>query len=348
MLTPQEGEELFGIMRSLVEGGTSIIFITHKLHEVLEVANRVAVLRRGAVVGEAVPGDTTPEQLATMMVGREVDLVVDKTIAAPKEAVLEISGLRVRDDRGQLAVNDVDLTVRAGEIVAIAGVQGNGQTELAEAITGLRAFELGTMTIGGHAVRLDPRSIYREGVGHVPEDRLEEGLVPAFNIAENLVLNSYWAPPFGHGLVLDRDEMVKSAERRVQEFDIRTPSVFNPVTNLSGGNQQKVIIAREFSRPLKLLIAVQPTRGLDVGSIEYIHRRLVQKRDEGAAVLLISTELDEVTALGDRIAVMFQGKIVATLSPQEATFEKLGLLMGGAHPEEKYADEVVALAGQAQ
>jgi ABC-type uncharacterized transport system ATPase subunit len=348
VLTPQEGEELFAIMRSLVEGGTSIIFITHKLHEVLVVANRIAVLRRGQVVGEAIPADTSPEQLATMMVGREVDLVVDKTAAKPGEPVLEISGLRVRDDRGQLAVNDVDLTVRAGEIVAIAGVQGNGQSELAEAITGLRAVELGGIKIGGRAVRLNPRSIYRENVGHIPEDRLEEGLVPAFNIAENLVLNSYWAPPFGHGLSLDRDEMVKAAETRIKEFDIRTPSVFNPVTNLSGGNQQKVIIAREFSRPLKLLIAVQPTRGLDVGSIEYIHRRLVQKRDEGAAVLLISTELDEVTALGDRIAVMFQGKIVSTLSPEEATFEKLGLLMGGANPEERTADDVVAIAGKVQ
>jgi simple sugar transport system ATP-binding protein len=177
---------------------------------------------------------------------------------------------------------------------------------------------------------------------------MEEGLVPGFNVAENLVLNSYWAPPYGHGLALDRDQMSSIAGQRIKEFDIRTPSVFNAVTNLSGGNQQKVIVAREFSRPLKLLVAVQPTRGLDVGSIEYIHRRLVQKRDEGAAVLLISTELDEVTALGDRIAVMYQGKIVSMLSPEEATFEKLGLLMGGANPEEHSADEVLAMAGKAQ
>jgi simple sugar transport system ATP-binding protein len=283
-----------------------------------------------------------------MMVGREVDLVVDKSPAKPAEPVLEIHGLRVRDDRGHLAVNDVDLTVHAGEIVAVAGVQGNGQTELAESITGLRSPELGEIQIGGRPVRLNPRSVYREGVGHIPEDRMEEGLVPGFNVAENLVLNSYWAPPYGHGLALDRDQMSSIAGQRIKEFDIRTPSVFNAVTNLSGGNQQKVIVAREFSRPLKLLVAVQPTRGLDVGSIEYIHRRLVQKRDEGAAVLLISTELDEVTALGDRIAVMYQGKIVSMLSPEEATFEKLGLLMGGANPEEHSADEVLAMAGKAQ
>ena len=348
VLTPQEGEELFGIMRSLVAGGTSIIFITHKLGEVLEVADRIAVLRRGRVVGTTTPSETDSEKLATMMVGRAVDLVVDKTPAVPHEPILEISGLRVRDDGGHLAVTDLDLTVHAGEIVAIAGVQGNGQSELAEAITGLRALELGKILIGGHAIHLDPRSVYREAVAHVPEDRLEEGLVPAFNVAENLALNSYWAPPFGHGLSLDRDEMVKVAEQRIKEFDIRTPSVFNPVGNLSGGNQQKVIVAREFSRPLKLLVAVQPTRGLDVGSIEYIHRRLVAKRDEGCAVLLISTELDEVVALGDRIAVMFQGRIVSELKPEEATFEKLGLLMGGARPEERSVEEAVAMASQAQ
>ncbi|MEP7361091.1 MAG: ABC transporter ATP-binding protein [Chloroflexota bacterium] len=347
VLTPQEGEELFAIMRSLVAGGTSIIFITHKLNEVLQVADRIAVLRRGRVVGTADPKETDSEKLATMMVGRPVDLVVDKTPAKPAQPVLEVSGLRVRDDRGQLAVTDLDLVVRAGEILAIAGVQGNGQSELAEAITGMRRVELGDIKIGGEEVRLEPREVYRHGVGHVPEDRLEEGLVPAFNIAENIALNNYWAPPVSHGLSLDRDAMVKIAEQRISEFDIRTPSVFNPVANLSGGNQQKVIVAREFSRPLKLLVAVQPTRGLDVGSIEYIHRRLVAKRDEGAGILLISTELDEIVALGDRIAVMFQGRIVSILKPEEATFEKLGLLMGGARPEEKSVEDARALAAQA-
>ena len=216
-----------------------------------------------------------------MMVGRPVELVVEKSLSKPGEPVLEIQGLRVRDARGQIAVNDVDLAVRSGEILAIAGVQGNGQSELAEAITGLRPIEIGEIRIGGQAVHLDPRSVYRAGVGHVPENRLEDGLVPGFNVAENIALNGYWAPPFGHGWSLSREEMVRVAEQRIQEFDIRTPSVFNAVSNLSGGNQQKVIVAREFSRPLELFVAVQPTRGLDVGSIEYIHRQLVAKRDAG-------------------------------------------------------------------
>jgi ABC-type uncharacterized transport system ATPase subunit len=346
VLTPQEAEELFTIMRSLVAGGTSIIFITHKLNEVLEIADRITVLRRGRVVGTTTPAETTPEQLATMMVGRPVELVVEKEPAKPAEPVLELRALRVRDDRGQLAVKSMDLVVHAGEIVAIAGVQGNGQTELAEAITGLRPVELGEILIEGSRVHLDPRSVYRAGVGHVPADRLEDGLVPGFNVAENLALNAYWAPPFGHGLSLARDEMASVAEKRVAEFDIRTPSIFNAVANLSGGNQQKVIVAREFSRPLKLLVAVQPTRGLDVGSIEYIHRRLVAKRDEGTAILLISTELDEVVALGDRIAVMYQGLIVGILSPAEATFERLGLLMGGAHPESQQTHEAVSVSAE--
>jgi ABC-type uncharacterized transport system ATPase subunit len=346
VLTPQETEELFGIMRSLVQGGTSIIFITHKLNEVLEVADRISVLRRGRVVGSTTPAETSREQLATMMVGREVDLVVDKGAAKPAQPVLELRGVRVRDDRGHVAVDGLDLTVHAGEIVAIAGVQGNGQSELAEAVTGLRPIDLGEVLIAGKKVHSDPRSVYRAGVGHVPEDRLEDGLIAGFNIAENLALNAYWAPPFGHGLWLSRDEMAMVAERRVEEFDIRTPSIFNAVANLSGGNQQKVIVAREFSRPLKLLVAVQPTRGLDVGSIEYIHRRLIAKRDEGTGVLLISTELEEVVALGDRIPVMYQGKIVGILSPAEATFERLGLLMGGARPEEHTAEEIAALAAQ--
>jgi simple sugar transport system ATP-binding protein len=345
VLTPQETEELYGIMRSLTEGGTSITFITHKLNEVLEVADRITVLRRGEVVGTVLPGGTNKERLAAMMVGRQVQLRVDKPPPRPAAAVLEVRGLSVRDDRGHLAVRDLDLDVRAGEIVAIAGVQGNGQTELAEAITGLREIESGTISISGKPIRPDPRAIYRAGVAHVPEDRLEEGLVSGFNIAENLALNNYWRPPVGHGLRLDREVMARIATERVAEFDVRTPSVFNDVANLSGGNQQKVIVAREFSRDIELLVAVQPTRGLDVGSIEYIHRRIVEKRDQGAAVLIVSTELDEVVALGDRIAVMYQGRIVGALSQQEATFERLGLLMGGARPEEHTAEELLAQAG---
>ena len=333
VLTPQETDELFEIMRSLVTGGTSIIFITHKLNEVLQVADRITVLRRGKVVGTTTADASTKEELATMMVGRAVDLVVDKEPAKPAEPVLEIRDLVVRDERGHAAVDHLSLTVRAGEIVAIAGVNGNGQSELAEAITGLRAPDSGEIRIGGEVLANDPRTVYRAGVAHVPEDRMEDGLIADFTVADNLVLNSYWRAPFAAGLNLDGEAIVEAANEQVAEYDIRTPSIFNEVGNLSGGNQQKVIAAREFSRPLKLIVAAQPTRGLDVGSIEYIHRRIVQKRDEGTAVLIISSELDEVVALGDRIAVMYQGRIVDTLEPEEASFEQLGLLMGGAHPE---------------
>jgi simple sugar transport system ATP-binding protein len=342
VLTPQEDEELFEIMRSLAKNGTSIIFITHKLNEVLEVADRITVLRRGKVVGQADPKTATREQLAAMMVGREVMLEVDKDDPNPGEPVLEISNLVVRDDRDQVAVNDVDLTVNGGEIVCVAGVQGNGQTELIEAITGLRAPESGTIRISGAEVSQDPRQVYLAGVGHIPEDRLEEGLVPGFSVADNLCLNSYFLPPYAKGLRMQRDVILSNATEEVRAYDVRTPSILQDVGNLSGGNQQKVIVAREFSRPLKLLVAAQPTRGLDVGSIEYIHKQIVRKRDDGSAVLIVSTELEEVLALADRVAVMFQGKIVAILSAADATPERLGLLMGGAHPEEASVEEIVA------
>ncbi|HJP71725.1 MAG TPA: ABC transporter ATP-binding protein [Candidatus Limnocylindria bacterium] len=347
VLTPQETDELFEVMRSLAKGGTSIVFITHKLNEVLEVADRITVLHHGKVVGTTTPAETTKEDLAAMMVGRQVDLVVDKEPSQPGEPVLEISDLVVRDDRGHAAVDHLNLTVRAGEIVAIAGVHGNGQSELVEAITGLADVDAGTILIGGRQLGSNPREVYEAGVAHVPEDRMEDGLVADFTVADNLVLNSYWHEPFANGLRLDGEAIVEAAEERVQEYDIRTPSIFNEVGNLSGGNQQKVIAAREFSRPLKLIVAAQPTRGLDVGSIEYIHKRIVAKRDEGAAVLIVSSELEEVLALGDRIAVMYQGKIVDTLDPKDTTFEKLGLLMGGAHPEDRQPDEANAEAAHA-
>jgi len=330
VLTPQEDEELFEVMRSLAKAGTSIIFITHKLNEVLEVADRITVLRRGKVVGTTTPAATSEGELARMMVGRPVQLQVTKPEAHPTEPVLEVRGLAVRDDRGHLAVAGVDLTVRAGEIVAIAGVQGNGQTELVEALTGMRPAAAGEVVIAGTRIRPSPRHVFESGTGHIPEDRLEEGLVPGFTIAENLILNSYHLKPYSDGIQLKRDAIMATATELVDQYDIRTPSVFNDVGNLSGGNQQKVIVAREFSRPLKLLVAAQPTRGLDVGSIEYIHRRIVEKRDEGTAVLIVSTELDEILALGDRIAVMYQGRIVDILEPAEATPERLGLLMGGS------------------
>ncbi|HET6380825.1 MAG TPA: ABC transporter ATP-binding protein [candidate division Zixibacteria bacterium] len=345
VLTPQETDELFGIMWSLAKEGTSIVFITHKLNEVLEVADQITVLRQGRVVGTTTPAETNPGRLARMMVGREVQLKVDKKPATPGEPVLEINDLVVRDDRGHPAVNGLDLTVRAGEIVAIAGVHGNGQSELVEAITGLRQPDSGTIRLAGRELDGSPREVYKRGVAHVPEDRLEDGLVVDFTIAENLVLNTYWAPPYSDGPNLNRETIEKTAAERVRDFDIRTPSIFNPVGNLSGGNQQKVIAAREFSRPgVKLVVASQPTRGLDVGSIEYIHRRIVEQRDAGAAVLIVSSELEEVISLGDTIAVMYQGKIVGTMAPEECTFENLGLLMGGAHPEEQNPEAVRAAA----
>jgi simple sugar transport system ATP-binding protein len=335
VLTPQETEELFEIMWSLAKEGTAIIFITHKLQEVMEAADRITVLRRGRVAGSTTPAETSQEELARMMVGRPVQLVVEKEKAQPGEEVLQVSNLVVRDERGHSAVNGLDLTVRAGEIVAIAGVHGNGQSELVDAITGLRHFDSGSIRIAGAEIESNPRAVYRAGVAHVPEDRLEEGLVPDFTVAENLVLNSYRYPPYSSGLSLNQSAIAEAARTEVEDFDIRTPSIFNEVGNLSGGNQQKVIAAREFSRSgLKLVVAAQPTRGLDVGSIEYIHKRIVEQRDAGAAVLIVSTELEEVISLGDRIAVMFQGRIVDTLPPEECTFEKLGLLMGGASPEE--------------
>ena len=332
VLTPQEDEELFEIMRSLKASGTSIVFITHKLNEVLEIADRITVLRGGRVVGTTTPAEATEESLAAMMVGRPVSLIVEKDEAKPRDVVLDIDDLVVKDDRGHITVDGVDLQVRAGEIVAIAGVQGNGQTELVEAITGMRPVLAGSIKIAGDVVRLTPRSVLEAGVAHVPEDRLEDGCVPGFSIAENLVLNTYYRPPYSHGVQLDREAIQDSAAGLIKDFDVRTPSVFNRIGNLSGGNQQKVIIAREFSRPVKLLIAAQPTRGLDVGSIEYIHKRIVAKRDEGAAVLIVSTELDEVFALADRIAVMYQGKVVDILDPETATPQQLGLLMGGSRP----------------
>jgi simple sugar transport system ATP-binding protein len=338
VLTPQETDELVAVMRSLVEGGTSIVFITHKLNEVLEVADRISVLRRGRVVGTAIPAETTREELANMMVGREVDLLVDKVAASPAEPVLEVRDLVVRDERGHAAVNGLSLTVRAGEIVAIAGVNGNGQTELVEAITGLRDVDTGEVRINGRLYENDPRAVYTAGVAHVPEDRMEEGLVGDFTVADNLVLTSYWRAPFSKGLALDGDAIVRSATELVEQFDVRTPSIFNAVGNLSGGNQQKVIAAREFSRPLELIVAAQPTRGLDVGSIEYIHRRIVELRDKGSAVLLISAELDEILSIADEVAVLYEGRIVSVQPRAEVDELELGLRMAGVHGDDHQDD----------
>ena len=331
VLTPQESDELFEIMRGLVEQGKSIIFITHKLKEVLAIADQIAVLRDGRLVGETTPSQTTEANLAAMMVGREVILTVAKEPAQPKETILKVEDLHTVDDRHVPAVRGVTFEVRAGEILGIAGVQGNGQTELVEMLTGLRSATGGHIWITGtETTHASPRQVTELGTAHIPEDRQRDGLVLTYPVYENLVLCTYYKPPFAKGFMINNREVFKQAENLVHLFDIRTPSIFLPASNLSGGNQQKLIVARELSRPIQLLIAAQPTRGLDVGSVEYIHKRLVEKRDQGAAVLLVSAELDEIMSLSDRIAVMYEGKIVYTVDAAQATREELGLWMAGA------------------
>jgi len=335
VLTPQEVEDLFKVLRSLSSEGKSIIFITHKLKEVMALADRITVLRNGRVVGTTTPDETTELKLAAMMVGREVDLSVRKKPASPGDVVLEVKDLQVLDERQNMMVNGVSFEVRAGEVLGIAGVQGNGQTELVYALTGLQSIAGGEMRILGETLaRTNPRKILEKGVAHVPEDRQRHGLILSFPVHDNLVLCSYYLPPFARGIVTQEESVIATARELVELFDVRTPNVFVPVSNLSGGNQQKVIVAREFSRPIKLLIASQPTRGLDVGSIEYIHGRIIEKRDEGTAVLLVSPELDEIIALSDRIAVMYKGEIVDTVPASGVNKEYLGLLMAGVKPEE--------------
>jgi simple sugar transport system ATP-binding protein len=342
VLTPQEVEDLFGILQSLVEQGISIIFITHKLKEVLAVADRITVLRRGKTVGTVKPAESTEESLAELMVGRAVELVVTKTEAKPVEPVLKVRDLTVKDDRENVAVRDVSLTLRAGEVLGVAGVQGNGQTELVEALTGLREVDAGSINILGREVaNATPRQITELGVGHVPEDRQRDGLVLSYPVRDNMVLNTYYRSPFANGVVINEPAVIEAAEKQVKEYDVRTPGIYVPASTLSGGNQQKVIVAREFSRPNKLLIATQPTRGLDVGSIEYIHRRIIEQRDSGTAVLLVSTELDEIRALSDRIAVMFEGRIVAVVRAEQVTKEQIGLLMAGSMPADMPPSAVV-------
>ena len=330
VLTPAETEELFGIIRGLAEGGTTVIFITHKLSEVLEVADRVTVLRRGHVAGTVDPSTTTREELANLMVGRDVELTVARGQATPGDVVLSLNDVFIMDDRFQMAVKGVSLDVRAGEIVAVAGVQGNGQTELVEALAGLRTIDSGSITIsGGSIANASPRHVADLGVAHIPEDRMRDGLIGGMSVAENYILDSYHREPYSSNGMLHAKAVDAAAEQGVKDFDIRTPSIDTMAGSLSGGNQQKVVVAREFSRPVTLVIAAQPTRGLDVGSIEYSHSRLVEQRDAGAAILIVSTELDEILAVGDRVAVMFGGRIAGILEGVEATRESVGMLMGG-------------------
>lgn len=330
VLTPQETEGLFDIMHTLIERGVSIIFISHKLKEVLRVCDEIMVLRLGKVAGEADPKTATQGSLASMMVGREVLLEVDKKPATPGEPVLVIHDLHVKDDRDLPAVSGLTLEVRAGEILGLAGVQGNGQTELIEAITGLRPKSGGHIYVDGKDItRMTPRHVTETGVAHVPEDRRKNGMVAAFPVKDNIRLQTYYVGPFATGILANDRAINAAAQELVDRYDVRTPSIFTRIGALSGGNQQKAIVAREFSRQSRLLIAAQPTRGLDVGSIEFIHKQIVRMRDEGMAVLLVSTELDEIFSLSDRIAVMYTGHIIDVLSIDEADREKIGLLMAG-------------------
>jgi ABC-type uncharacterized transport system ATPase subunit len=335
VLTPQEADELFKIMRTLTEKGKSIIFITHKLREVMDVADRITVIRRGKVIGTTLPAEADQNKLAEMMVGRAVQLELEKSPVQAGKVVLAVEDLVVVDERHQVAVDGISFDVCAGEVLGVAGVQGNGQTELVEAVTGMREAQSGKVSLLGHEItHASPRQITELASAHVPEDRQRDGLVLSFPVSDNLILNTYYQQPFTRGVVLNQEKILSSAEKLIEEFDIRTPGPLTSAGALSGGNQQKVIVAREFARPIKLLVAAQPTRGLDVGSVEYIHGRILKKRDEGCAVLLVSSELDEIMALSDRIAVMYRGKIVDVLPAETATKEGVGLLMAGIKPTE--------------
>ncbi len=339
VLTPQEANDLFEILRALTREGMSVIFISHKLHEVLDIADRISVLRRGKLI-DTVPREGATEQgLAQMMVGREVVLQVEKEAAQPGTTLLEVDDLEVRDDRGLPAVRGVSFSVRAGEIVGIAGVDGNGQTELVEALTGLRRATAGRVTLGEIEVTTgSARDRLEAGLGHIPQDRLRHGIIVEFSLAENLSLHDYRHEPNSHLGWLRPSQMVASARRLISEFDVRGGRPTSKASELSGGNQQKLVVAREVSRDPRLLIAAQPTRGLDVGAIEFVHRRLVEERDEGRAILLVSLELDEILSLSDRILVIYEGRIVGEFAP-DVDAETLGIAMigGGREHEEDAA-----------
>jgi simple sugar transport system ATP-binding protein len=331
VLTPQEVTEFFGIVRSLREAGKALVFITHKLHEVREVADRISVLRAGKIVGEADPKAASDAELAEMMVGRPVRFDVDKKPFNPGRALLEVRGLRVVNERDEIAVDGVDLTIHEGEVVGIAGVQGNGQSVLVEALTGLRTVASGSISfLGKDITRVSARDRHRLGISHIPEDRQRSGMIAEFDIAENMVLDTYYDRRYSSGINLRWADVHDVCVKNVISFDVRTPSIFSMAGTLSGGNQQKMVVAREMSRDVKLVIAAQPTRGLDVGSIEYIHRRMIAARDSGVGVLIVSTELDEILTLSDRILVMFRGRVVAEFEAGKASFAEIGLAMAGA------------------
>ena len=342
-LTPQEITELMQIMKRLIEEGKSIILITHKLKEIMEVSDCVTIIRKGQGIGTVITAETNPDQLAEMMVGRHVVFKTEKTEAHPTDIVLNIENLTIADNRGVDKVKNLNLTVRAGEIVGIAGIDGNGQSELIEAITGLRKVKHGTVTLKGKNITgLKPRKITESGIGHIPQDRHKHGLVLDFPIGHNIVLQTYYQKPVSKGGIIDYKNVNNIAKKIIEEFDVRTPNEMTPARALSGGNQQKAIIGREIDRDPELLIAALPTRGLDVGAIEFIHKRLIEQRDKGKAVLLISFELDEVMNVSDTIAVIHDGSIIDTVAPRGTTEQELGLLMAGQslhNDQKKVGDE---------
>ena len=328
VLTPQETDELLRNMKKLKEKGTSIVFITHKLREVKEAADKITIIRRGKVVGTASP-TASQEELASLMVGRPVSLDIEKRAAALGPVTLSVQDLTISDHTGRNLVKNVSFDVRAGEVLAVAGVQGNGQSELAESIVGLQEHVTGRIELEGRDItRSSVRDALHAGIAFVPESREEDGLIGSFSIEENLILDLHDLPPYAKGPVISQSTVSIEAEKLVKEFDIRTQSAKDSASSLSGGNKQKVVLARELSRPVKLVVASQPTRGLDVGSIEFVHERIIAERDAGRAVLLFSTELDEVSALADRIAVMYRGEFIAIV-PADTSREELGLLMAG-------------------
>jgi simple sugar transport system ATP-binding protein len=331
VLTPQETDELLRNMKKLKATGTSIVFITHKLREVKAAADKITIIRRGKVVGTASPS-ASQEELASLMVGRPVSLDVDKNPPQLGKVMLDVKNLSISDHTGRALVKDVSFELRTGEILAVAGVQGNGQSELAEAIVGLQEHVQGSISLDGvNITKSSVREALHSGIAFVPESREEDGLIGSFSIEENLILDLHDLPPYAKGPVISQSVVSQEAEKRVTEFDIRTQSAKDSASSLSGGNKQKVVLARELSRPVKLVVASQPTRGLDVGSIEFVHERIIAERDSGRAVLLFSTELDEVSALADRIAVMYRGEFIAIV-PANTSREDLGLLMAGVHP----------------
>ena len=328
VLTPQETDELIGIMRQLKEAGTSILFITHKLREVRAVADRITVIRRGKVVGEATPASTETE-LASLMVGREVNLTTQKEPAQPGEAAFAVNDLTVISSAGKVMLDDVSLDIARGEILCVAGVDGNGQTELTEAILGIREAAAGTITLDGTELkRMSVKERLNAGMGFVPEDRSTDGVIASFSITENFVLDQYDQQPYSNGVSMKHDVMRAAASEQTSRFDVRLGTVDDPISTLSGGNQQKVVLAREMSREIRLFVASQPTRGLDVGSIEFVHRTIIEERDKGTPCLIVSTELDEVLNLADRIAVMYRGKIIGIV-PGDTDRDVLGLMMAG-------------------